>query len=165
MLLKLYYAEETTTETVANRGFQLNEIRVLMEQLEACGTRVELIDTSSLPDEELYSAYGQAIIPAVHRHYPIRKIFGSKKRSGWLFGKSVPALLVYNNENHHPTDVYPHQDGGRIITIREFLESLMKSKATRSAALQAAARMDERRTRIGPIGFKASDLIREGRSR
>ncbi|MCS6936973.1 MAG: hypothetical protein RMJ96_03495 [Candidatus Bipolaricaulota bacterium] len=108
-------------------------------------------------------AYMKAVMPAVLRKYRVRQVFGSKRHPGRFFGKEVPALVVY--ENGHPRDIYPHEENGQVISIKAFLESFLRRSAERSEALRAAARMDERRTRIGPIGIKASELIQEGRRR
>lgn len=161
----MYYRKDSVLDKPENQGFRLEEIRALLEQLEAGGVQLELVETSALSDENLMKAYLEAIVPSVYKKYRIRQVFGSKRHPGCLFGKGVPALVVYERGDHLPTDVYPHEEGGRMVTIREFLESMLQSRAGRSEALQAAARMDELRVRIGPIGFKASELIREGRRR
>ena len=83
------------------------------------------VDTAKLSDEELYEVYMQAVIPSVRKKFGIRRVFGSRKRSGYLFGKGVPALLVYDHEGEYPVDVYPHKEVGRIITIEEFLQELL----------------------------------------
>lgn len=165
MRMKMYYRVDSLLDTPANQGFRLNEIRALLEQLAAGGVQLEVVETSLLPEEALMEAYLEATKPSVYRKYRVRQVFGSKRRPGYLFGKGVPALVVYEGEDRYPTDVYPHEEGGRMVTIREFLEGLLQNRAARPEALQAAARMDERRTRLGPIGFKTSELIREGRRR
>lgn len=84
--------------------------------------RVELIETSEMPVEKLQSEYVRAIIPSVWKKYRIRQIFGSRRHSGFMFGRNVPALLVENDpRGMAPEDVYPHEKDGRIITIYEFL--------------------------------------------
>jgi len=165
MRLKLCYQRDGLLNTLANRGFRLEEIRIMLEQLAAAGVQLELVETSAMSQELLVQSYLEAAMPAVSRKYRVRQIFGSKRRPGCLFGKEVPALVVYMGEDGHPADVYPHEDRGRMVTIRDFLERLLQSKATRGEAVQAAARMDKRRARLGSIGFSASELIREGRLR
>jgi hypothetical protein len=161
MRIKLYYRAGNKLDARASKDFQLEEIRAMLEQLATRGVRFEIVETSSLSEGALMEAYLEAVMPAVLRKYRVRQVFGSQRHPGRLFGKEVPALVVY--ENHVPTDVYPHEEGGRIVTIREFLESMLQTE--RATALQAAVRMDERRARLGPIGVKVSELIREGRSR
>lgn len=165
MRMKLYYRTDSWLEAQANRDFQLGDIRAMLEQLANRGVQLEIVETSALSDEALMKAYLEAAMPAVWRKYRVRQVFGSKRHPGCLFGKGVPALVVYEKENHLPTDVYPHEEGSRMVTIRAFLESLLQGKAERSQALQAAVRMDERRACIGPIGVKTSELVREGRRR
>ncbi len=104
-------------------------------------------------------------MPAVWRKYRVRQVFGSKRHPGSLFGKGVPALVVYERADHAPIDVYPHEEDGRLVTIREFLKGLLEGKTAHQQAWQAAAQMDELRARLGPIGFRVSELIREGRRR
>jgi hypothetical protein len=162
-LMKLYYRAGNKLDARASKDFQIEEIRAILKQLATRGVQFEIVETSTLPDEALMEAYLEAVKSAVLRKYRVRQVFGSQRHPGRLFGKEVPALVVY--ENHVPSDVYPHEEGGRIVTIREFLEGMLHNGAERATARQAAARMDERRARLGPIGVKVSELIREGRHR
>ncbi len=165
MRMKLYYRAGNKLDARVSKDFQVEEIRAMLEQLTTRGVRFEIVETSTLPDEALMEAYLEAVKSAVWRKYRVRQVFGSQRHPGRLFGKEVPALVVYERENHAPSDVYPHEEGGRIVTIREFLESMVHNRTERATARQAAARMDERRARLGPIGVKVSELIREGRAR
>lgn len=155
MKMRLFYR--------ANSKAQLNEIRSILEELAARGVQLEMVETSTLSNEALMRAYLEAVMPSVWRKYRVRQVFGSKRHPGRFFGKEVPALVIY--ENGHPRDIYPHEENGQVISIKAFLESFLRRSAEPSEALRAAARMDERRTRIGPIGIKASELIQEGRRR
>lgn len=164
--MRLYFRPNALLRTPANRGFDLELIRNLLGQLEINGVRVEFVETTALNDEQLMSDYLSAIVsPATSRKHRFRQIFGSKRYPGRLFGKGVPALVVYEDGADLPSDVYPHEESGRLVTIRDFLEKEAGTKTTRNEALHAAARMDERRLRMGPIGFRAAELIREGRRR
>ena len=61
----------------------------------------------------------------VPRKFGIRRVFGTRRRSGCFFGREVPALLVYEDSGSHPIDVYPQQRLGRTITINEFLKGFL----------------------------------------
>ena len=141
MLLKLYCNSEhepvqkwsdscRSFAPLYNEGFK--EVMYLLWLLNKRGISTEIIDTTSLPQCELKRAYEEAIFPAIARKYQIRKIFGTKHISGFRFGKEVPALLVYDKLQQHPTDVYPHAEkqGDSLIpltvTINEFLQNILR---------------------------------------
>lgn len=165
-LVKLYFRPRVLLVAPANRGFDLATVRSLLGQLELGGVRVEWVETTTLSDEELMRNYLHAIAaPAASKKHRFRQVFGSKRYPGRLFGKEVPALVVYEDGANYPSDVYPHDESGRLVTIRDFLERETENKPAGGEALHAAARMDERRARVGSIGFRAAELIREGRHR
>jgi hypothetical protein len=89
-----------------NEGFE--EVMYILWLLKHRGHEVEIVDVDSITEAELKKAYEEAMIPAIAKKCPIRRIFGSKVRSGYRFGKEVPALLVYEENNDKPTDIYPH---------------------------------------------------------
>jgi hypothetical protein len=81
--------------------------------------------------EEVRNIYIREVCPlAVRKKVRVRQVFGSRRDPGFAFGKGVPALLVYEDEGRYLVDVYPHEElAGRLITIKEFLQSLLdKSK-------------------------------------
>jgi len=100
----------------------------LLDKLQAAGFSCERIDTSNMTDEEIQHIYIEAIQPSVYNKYRIRQIFGSRRHSGWLFGKHVPALLVYDEGGRYPTDVYPHEKDSEEVTIEGFLIPLLEKK-------------------------------------
>jgi hypothetical protein len=125
MKLKLYYStEHPPLEDPANQGF--GEAIELLTALEQQGVNSERVDTSQLSDEEIYAAYTKACVPSVFKKFRIRRVFGTRRRSGCFFGRGVPALLVYGGDGDHPADVYPHEELGRTVTIKEFLEGLVE---------------------------------------
>lgn len=124
MKLKLYLsAEEQPVDGLENLGLT-EAVKYLKRKRLPC----VIVDTSKLSEEDIFKAYAEAIRVSVIKKCKIRQIFGSKRRSGWLFGKAVPALLVYADGNSHPIDVYPHEEHGRIVTIKEFLDKLLSAK-------------------------------------
>lgn len=134
---------------------------VLGRVIREAGVEYRAVDTSGLEREELEDAYAQlAVTPSVRRGYRIKHIFGTNKYPGSKFGKDVPALVVL--ENGRPQDVYPHEEGGRLVTIKDYLDGLRKSG--RSGA-ELARRMDALSAKIGKIGVSTSELIEQGRRR
>ena len=43
--------------------------------------------------------------------------------SGVFFGREQPALLVYQNGEEEPVDIFPHVVKGRMVSIDQFLEN------------------------------------------
>ena len=87
-----------------------------------------------------------------------------------MFGRGVPALLVHEPGTPYPADVYPHRRGTRTVTIRTFLEELLKALEKAPVAVESrkpdralVARMDRLWKKIGPICVRVVDLVREGR--
>lgn len=97
----------------------------LLGTLQSQGIHCEQIDTAELPNEKLYEAYADAWIPSVYRKFGIRRVFGTRRRSGCFFGREVPALLVYEDGGRAPIDVYPHEELGHTVTIRDLLMGLL----------------------------------------
>ncbi len=159
-------------EVEANEGFEISQVRNLLEQLEKLGVSCETIETSGMSQDRLLRLYLQAAMPAVYKKYPIRQIFGSKRISGVNFGRGVPALVVYERDDQYPSDVYPHRARQKIVTIRAFLEDLLKrlkraapTWESRKVNRALAERIDRLREKIGSIDIPVVTLIREGRRR
>jgi len=122
--LKLYYnSKQHPQNDPANQGF--SEAMDLLAVLESQGIHCDRIDTVRLPNEKVYEAYADAWTPSVSRKFAIRRVFGTRRRSGCYFGREVPALLVYEDSNGDPIDVYPHEKLGRTVTIKDFLKGLL----------------------------------------
>ena len=123
MHMKLYYSTKIEAfDTLANEGF--GEVLELLKKIEDKGIKCDRIDTSQLKDEEVFEAYIGSITPTQLKKYKVRQVFGSARHSGWLFGKQVPALVVYGSSTQFPEDVFPHVTGARVVTIRQYLEKL-----------------------------------------
>ena len=173
MLLKLIHHSQTLPlESLENDGFDLLKIKELLERLEKLGVAWEAIDTTAMSADQLSDLYFESILPAVYRKYHVRQVFGSKRHSASLFGKEVPALLVYEPGKETPSDTYPHRAGDRIVTIRSFLEDILKKLEETTMRGERpkpnrplVAQMDRLREKIGPIGVPVAELIREGRRR
>src|SRR3972149_10244958 len=152
-----------------NEGFDLGEIRGIFRRLEALGVPWEIVDTLRMPDQELADLYLEATLPTARRKYRVRQVFGSKRHAGFLFGRGVPALPAQEPGTPYPADVYPHRRGTRTVTIRTFLKELLKTLEKAPVAVEIrkpdralVARMDRLREKIGPIGVRVADLVREG---
>ncbi len=129
MKLVLYYDSDTEPlQAPANAGFQ--EALSVAQALQQKGSPIQLVNTIRLNQEELQKAYFDAVVASVQKKYRIRQVFGSRRRSGWFFGRGVPALLVYGHSQKVPDEVYPHERTGRIVTIKEFLESFRRRLIT-----------------------------------
>ena len=127
MQLKYYYSSAVSPSYLpANEGLQ--DVPALLKQAEKSGVKCEEIDTSELTDEQVGEAYINSVVgPTQLKKYRVRQVFGSARHSGWLFGKQVPALVVYVSSQKTPEDIYPHERLGHIVTIKEGLEKVVKS--------------------------------------
>jgi len=116
MKLEFYYHKEKSKK---------DKVIGLIEKLKNLENnyQVRIIDISDVPREEVFKIYEKAWWPSVVKKYKIRKIFGSNRQPGYFFGIE-PALFVYGTESEHPSDVYPHDVHGKIITIEDFLATL-----------------------------------------
>ena len=125
MELRLYYS--TTIEPFDNpRNDGFGDAFGLLKELEGRGIKWEATDTTQLTAEQIGEAYIHSVIgPTQLKKYRVRQIFGSARHSGWLFGKQVPALVVYSPGSQVPEDVYPHEELGHTVTIKEYLQRLL----------------------------------------
>lgn len=173
MILKLvHHSRILPLASPENEGFELSEIKAILQRLEELGVVWEIIDIRTKSEEELSDLYVEATLPTARNKYHIRQVFGSKRHAGYLFGKGVPALLVYEEGRQYPSDVYPHRTRGRIVAIMTFLRGLVKKLESEPMTLERREankalvdRMDRLREKIGPIGVRVSELIREERRR
>jgi hypothetical protein len=122
--LRLYYSSVTKPlSDPANDGF--GRALEFLRRLEGEGFLCEIVDTIGLSEDVVYKAYADAWLPSVSKKLGIRRVFGTRRRSGCFFGREVPALLVYEDDDELPVDVYPREELGRIVPITEFLEELI----------------------------------------
>lgn len=124
----VFYHASGESPLVVEHNAGLEDVAALLERVGARGIPVEVLDTSGWDARKLEEAYGLAVLPAVVRHsrdYSVRRVFGTRRRGGVFFGRGVPALLVFREGNRFPADVYPHDDRGRPVTIRDFLQELL----------------------------------------
>jgi hypothetical protein len=105
-----------------NKG--IREVLEHVDDFRKEGVPIEKRNTAKMSATDLEHAYIRAIVPSVYRKYRVRRMFGSNRQAGLLFGREVPALLVSDPTHKTPGDVYPHDQAGRIVTIHDFLTEL-----------------------------------------
>ena len=138
VILKLIHHSQTQPlASPDNESFDLRAIQAVLRRLEGLGVVWEIVDTMTISDEELTNLYIEATLPTARTKYRVRQVFGSKRHAGFLFGRGVPALLVYEPGKSYPVDVYPHRRGTRTVTIRAFLEDLLKALKKAPAAAES----------------------------
>ncbi|MGI0102406.1 MAG: hypothetical protein ACREA7_07410 [Nitrosotalea sp.] len=109
---------ETNTRSDVNKIIQLLDKLKKSKKLD-----YEIVDTSKMTEKERQNAYGKVIGPSVYNKYEVRRVFGTNRQSGLLFGKEQPALLVEGDV----WEIFPHRKSGREVSIEKFLENLSKS--------------------------------------
>jgi hypothetical protein len=119
----VYYFSSQHQPLEIDRNEGIADIPKLLRRLDAKGHRVEMKDTAAMTEPQRKKAYISAIVPAVYRHYELRKMFGSNRISACWFGAEVPALVITDDDA--AGDTYPHRKEDRITTIRSFLAGLI----------------------------------------
>ena len=117
MRLQFYYDKQRS---------DMGEVSRLIERLKDLKSKslqIRILDIGNMPKDEVFKIYANAWRPSVHKKYKIRRVFGTHRQPGILFGRK-PALLVYEADSEYPTDIYPHDAHGRIVTIEEFIDNL-----------------------------------------
>ena len=141
-LMKLSYfwsSDESRRPIPGERNEGIDAVPALLNQLMKRGAEVELVDTAHVTEKDRIGMYTRVALPAVYRHYEVKRMLGTNRHSGCLFGAEVPALLVTNGDS--VGDTYPHRKGDRITTIHAFLTGLLaednnRTHMTRDHALQ-----------------------------
>ncbi|HWP63318.1 MAG TPA: hypothetical protein VNO86_07605, partial [Candidatus Binatia bacterium] len=92
------------------------------------------------------------------RRYSVRRAFGTRRHGGLHFGRGVPALLVYETEAGVPTEVYPHHEGERVVTVRDALVHILQDRRPGGRRGQldgaAVARLREVQRRLTPVRLR-----------
>lgn len=118
-------------EIPANEEF--DEALRLIEELRISGLLVDIVDTAAMSANELHRLYFRSIAPAVIKKYRVRQIFGSRRRPATLFGREVPALVTFGPTGY-AEDLFPHEQDGVVVTIRDFLKTLFQAPLANPAA-------------------------------
>ena len=82
----------------------------------------EVVDTENWSEDQLTKAYFEAVVPSVLHKQEIRRVFESRRNAAFLFGRQVPALIVYDEISGHPIEVYPHKERTERIEIVDYLK-------------------------------------------
>jgi hypothetical protein len=95
----------------------------LCQQLQAKGVSVKVQDLAE--EQVAFMTYNAAVTgpPAAKR-----SVFGAKGGLQEDFGRTVPALLVFEKEgDRYPTDAYPRSDRelDRLVLVEEVLKNLL----------------------------------------
>ena len=133
MKLEYYHSERHQAFLQDSANIGLDGVAQLLDRIrEEKIAQVEIFDTSSYSREKLYDIYLTAAMAAVRNKYAVRQVFGSRSKSGALFGREVPALLIYEvGDSPFPDHLYPHEENRRMITIADRLHALVKERRTR----------------------------------
>lgn len=132
LVFKLYISSKREPYEYRKENKGIDKVPALLEELkEKYGFRYEIIDTSKMSYDEIKAVYTLCAHWAMtsfsgRRIYEIFRGYGIVGGAGDLFGKEIPALLVYSFTGI--VCVFPHQvteDGEEeIITIYDFLKAL-----------------------------------------
>lgn len=106
--------------------YSLSEVLELLNKLQSLGVTTKIHDTAGWDSGKLSDVYQRAINPSMAKKFAIRRIFGSARESGFLFGKEVPAIIIQNEGKD--IDVYPHKIGARRVTILDFLRKELSQR-------------------------------------
>jgi hypothetical protein len=106
----------------------LERILRLLEHARELGLTVELVDTNRISEEERMKLYFDSVVGSVIQKAAIRRVFGSNRNPGLMFGRSVPALQII--KDGLCVDVYPQKRSivdGQERTILTYLEGSLKA--------------------------------------
>jgi hypothetical protein len=121
MELTLYFPSDPSVLFQDERNGGLEAVPALLEQLERFGARVRRVDVRTMSAEQRFHEYTKATIPAVHKKYEVKRMFGTNRHSACWFGLQVPALVVKERVDA-VGDTYPHRKSANtLVTIHEFL--------------------------------------------
>ena len=122
----LYYNRTAILRDLAcNDGIDM--VLENLEEFRRQGIDVQVVDTTRMSEQELQSAYIPAIMPSVSKKYRVRRIFGSNRHAGSMFGRGVPVLVIRDPSGKTVGDVFPHEQSGQVITIHDALTRLNPS--------------------------------------
>ncbi|MHA1907511.1 MAG: hypothetical protein ACW98Y_09480 [Candidatus Thorarchaeota archaeon] len=126
MHIKYYYNSNIIAIDNLEANRNLDDALYLLNKLKEQGHMVERIDTFRISEVLRSKAYADVIVVAVLKKSRIRQVFGSRRISGTYFGKQVPAIVIYDNEEKI-IDAFPRKEMGSIVTIAEGLRKLINA--------------------------------------
>jgi hypothetical protein len=134
MKIEFYYSSQDKP----SERFPISVDTVLekLKELEGAGVPVEIIDVSKLDD--VFRLYHKALVgPSSAK----RAVFGMKGGLEADFGRTCPALYVYEDEaERYPSDAYPRSDREKgLIGVEQALDALI-AEQKKQAPVAAATR-------------------------
>jgi hypothetical protein len=140
MELTIYFPSDLALLFQDERNRGIDAVPGLVDQIERLGTKVRRVDVGQLSAELRMREYAKAIVPAVHKKYEVKRIFGTNRRSACWFGQQVPALMVKQAEDDIG-DTYPHR-GPRntVVTIQQVLSVAIEALKRSELAVQQQER-------------------------
>src|SRR5215471_8909548 len=108
MELTFYFPSDPTLLIQDERNRGIEAVPGLLEQLERFGARVHRVDLRLLSAEQRFQEYTKVTIPAIHKKYEVKRMFGTNRRSACWFGMQVPELVVKETADA-VGDTYPHR--------------------------------------------------------
>ncbi len=125
MKLTYFWSSDATRKPFqAKVNERMEAVPNLLKELRTKGCDVEFVDTAGMADRQRFEAYLRVSQPAVYKHYNVRNVLGTNRRSACWFGAEVPALIATYADSIG--DAYPHRKGNRITTIYTFLSGLVE---------------------------------------
>ncbi len=123
MKVEFYYSSKQAPE--AQFPCDITKARDLCQQLQKKGVSVKVQDCGEQPAG--FMTYNAAVTgpPSAKR-----AVFGAKGALEEDFGKTVPALLIFEKEGErYPTEVFPRSDRelNRVVGVEEALQRLLSN--------------------------------------
>jgi len=124
--LEYYMSSKTAPLKIpCNEGIEA--VPKLLQRLTMLGIPCKIVDTCQMSEKERGEIYNSVIVVSVKDSFRRREIFRGKHGKSNFFGREVPALVVYDDENKRKIiDVLPKKMGDRIITIKQSLEKFIE---------------------------------------
>ncbi|MBV8360286.1 MAG: hypothetical protein JO189_20475 [Deltaproteobacteria bacterium] len=86
MELTFYFPSDPILLIQDDRNRGIEAVPDLLEQIERFAVRVHRIDLRTSSAEQRFQEYAKATIPAVHKKYEVKRMFGTNRRSACWFG-------------------------------------------------------------------------------
>ncbi|RMG60958.1 MAG: hypothetical protein D6713_01440 [Deltaproteobacteria bacterium] len=122
MRVEFYYHSEV--EPAQNYYCNNQNALELLKKLEEKGVQVKVVDMKDF-EGSIFRTYNAAVTGPTSSK---RSVFGTKGALEEDFGRTVPALLVFEKEgDRYPTEVFPRMDRelGRLLGIEEAIQMLI----------------------------------------
>lgn len=123
MKVELYYSSK---DSPSDRfPVSIDDALKALKELQALDVNTEAVDVSKLDD--VFRLYHKALVgPSAAK----RAVFGMKGALEADFGKSCPALFVYDDVgDRYPVDAYPRSDPARgVLGLNDALQGLIEEQ-------------------------------------